>query len=364
MNTRCIVTILTACLLAACSGATEENNGATDNAANDNAANDNGANSDSSGNYDGLVINEVAAKGDPNDWFELKNTSDAAIDLTGCTFSDDLMDSAKATFEDGALVPAGGYLVVDVSDETAGFGLGSDEELGVFAPDGSVIDSVDWDDGASPEGGSYGRTPDGTGDFATLAVATRGAENGDVASNGFTTPMCGDDTIEGEEECDGADLGDATCEALGFVGGEIGCTMNCTVDTSSCEVAVGDVVINEVTSAGDDNIELYNAGDAAVDLEGWFVADANYPAEVDSRYVFPAGVMLGAGEWLVLTKDVEHVFGIGKDDTITLYSADEIVIDQVAIPEGAAEISYCRATDGAGDFTTCSEATFGAANVP
>ena len=42
-----------------------------------------------------LVINEVAAKGDPLDWFELYNGSDSVIDLTGYVVSDDLSDAAK-----------------------------------------------------------------------------------------------------------------------------------------------------------------------------------------------------------------------------------------------------------------------------
>lgn len=384
-------------IFAGCSGATEENNATTDNAAtnntdanktteNSNTTNNSntenqgnssttenansGENSASTSDYAGLVINEVAAAGDPTDWFELVNTSDKELDLTGCTFTDTLDNPTLATFEAGTRIAPGAYLVVEVSDETVGFKLGGDEALGLFAPDGTTIDVADWDEGQSPTGGSFGRAPDGAGDFVTLTPATRGESNDSATPNNssMTNNMsagatCGDETIEGDEECDGGQLGDATCEAMGFASGDVSCS-ECKLDTSACVVATGDVVINEVTSSGDDNIELYNKGAAAADLSGWIIADAKYPTEMGEEYTFADGTMLEPGAFLTLTKDTDHVFGVGKDDTITLYNTDMMVIDQVAIPEGEAEISYCRVTDGEGDFAACSEATFGAANKP
>ncbi|MCA9662057.1 MAG: SBBP repeat-containing protein, partial [Myxococcales bacterium] len=48
-------------------------------------------------------------------------------------------------------------------------------------------------------------------------------------------PSCGDGVREGEEACDGADLGSNTCASAGFVdGGELTCTDACTLDVSGC----------------------------------------------------------------------------------------------------------------------------------
>ena len=364
--------------LVGCSGAQENHDGggddhspnAMDNSSMDNNTDDNAdPNSDPEppAAYEGLVINEVAASGEPNDWFELYNTSDQAIDLAGCTWADDLGDPGKASFDDGVTIAPGEYLVIDVTDDDEGFGIGSDEELAVYAPDDSIIDSTDWDEGDSPEGGSYGRSPDGDGPFAVLTSATRGEANQtpDDPNNSMTGGAeCGDGAIEGEEECDGDMLGDATCASLGFAGGALACDSICLLDTSGCQAPAPDVVLNEVTSDGDDQIELYNNTDQAVDLAGWFVADDKYPTEADSRYVFEAGASIEAGGFVVLTKDVEHTFGVGKDDTITLYDADEMIVDQVAIPDGDAETSYCRATDGTGDFKACGMRSFGEPNTP
>jgi len=45
-------------------------------------------------------------------------------------------------------------------------------------------------------------------------------------------PVCGNGIKESGEECDGTDLGGATCESLGFASGELSCTDQCTFDTS------------------------------------------------------------------------------------------------------------------------------------
>ncbi len=126
-----------------------------------------------------LVINEVAAKGDPLDWFELYNVSDEAVDLSGYVVADDLFDADKrVAFPSGTTLAPGAYVQVEVdSDNWAGFKLGGDEELGIWTSRGLLVDSVVWDEGDAPEGGSYARIPDGTGDFQTVDSPTPGEEN-------------------------------------------------------------------------------------------------------------------------------------------------------------------------------------------
>jgi hypothetical protein len=391
MNTRLATWTLAALLLAnlGCSGASqennEENNSSSENntaADNNTAANNQSANNTSSENnattannqttpatgYDGLVINEVVASGTP-DWVEFKNTSGAAIDLTGCTISDDLMDATKGVIPDGTMIPAGGYFVIDIADETVGFKIGGDEAFGIFAPDGAVIDSVDWDEGASPDGGAFARLPDGTGDFVTTNTPTREAantitENNQTTENNTTTAGCGDGIKDGDDSCDGEDLGDATCEMLGFDGGELSCDASCELVTDACEmVPSATVVINEVTSSRDDQIELYNLGAVEVDLSGWIVADDKYPEDDTEIYTFATGSKIEPGAYLVLVKDTDHTFGVGGNDTVTLYNAGGDIVDQAAIdPDGAAETSFCRLPDATGDFQSCDVATFGASN--
>ena len=144
-------------------------------------ARDDGAGADTGSSPAGidLVINEVAAKGDPLDWFELHNNSPEPVALDGFVVADDLADAGKRTpFPAGTVIQPGAYIQFRTdSDGWPGFALGGDEELGVWLSDGTPVDSVDWDEGQAPEGQSYARVPDATGDFRTVDNPTPGAAN-------------------------------------------------------------------------------------------------------------------------------------------------------------------------------------------
>jgi cysteine-rich repeat protein len=49
-----------------------------------------------------------------------------------------------------------------------------------------------------------------------------------------TAGACGNGVVEGVEECDGANLEGATCESLGYLGGNLSCTAECVLDKSQC----------------------------------------------------------------------------------------------------------------------------------
>ena len=129
----------------------------------------------------GLVINEVAARGDPLDWFELYNYTGQHISLANFLVSDALTDVDKrVAFPTNLLIAPGEYLQVEVdTDNWAGFKLGGDEELGIWTSEGALVDSVNWDEGDSGEGESYARVPDGSGEFQTVGNPTPGAANQD-----------------------------------------------------------------------------------------------------------------------------------------------------------------------------------------
>ncbi len=125
-----------------------------------------------------LVVNEVSAFGVGSDWFELYNAGGTEVDLTDWSFTDDIVDRSNTSpFPTGLTVPAGGYAHVQFDATYPGFGLKGDEELGLIGPDGDVVDSANWDEGESPDGGSFARIPDGTGPFTTTSEATPGAAN-------------------------------------------------------------------------------------------------------------------------------------------------------------------------------------------
>ena len=72
--------------------------------------------------------------------------------------------------------------------------------------------------------------PDTVGDPG-LGVDTDAANDVD---EGTESSFCGDGMRTGREQCEGIDLGDATCETLSFDVGTLICTIHCVFDTSGC----------------------------------------------------------------------------------------------------------------------------------
>jgi hypothetical protein len=59
----------------------------------------------------------------------------------------------------------------------------------------------------------------------------------------FAPQTCGNGQLDAGEECDGGNLGGATCSSEGFFGGTLSCNSNCTLNTSQC-TNCGNNVIN------------------------------------------------------------------------------------------------------------------------
>ena len=127
----------------------------------------------------GLVINEIAAQGDPLDWFELYNSSDSHLALANFVVADDLSDPGKrVAFPSDLVIPPGGYLQVELDkDGWPGFALGRDEELGIWTAGGVPVARADWDEGQADAGASYARVPDVSGEFQTVRTPTPGDAN-------------------------------------------------------------------------------------------------------------------------------------------------------------------------------------------
>jgi hypothetical protein len=65
---------------------------------------------------------------------------------------------------------------------------------------------------------------------------------------------CGDGSIDGGEECDGSDFGGQTCSGLGYDGGDLACNTNCTIDVGPCwECGDGEMEGPEACDDGGDS---------------------------------------------------------------------------------------------------------------
>lgn len=74
---------------------------------------------------------------------------------------------------------------------------------------------------------------------------------------------CGNGRIDDGEECDGSDLGGATCASIGYTSGSLGCTTSCRYNTSFCRSSCSDVCSDGQTRCNGNTLET-----CAADAQG------------------------------------------------------------------------------------------------
>lgn len=283
--------------------------------------------------------------GDYSAWVEIYNPGEQDVDLAGCYLSDDAGEKDKWKFPQEATVPAGGYLLVYLSDKDkvspsgeihASFKLSSTDTALVLSD--KLLRTVD---SVTPvqlgETLSYGRSAGDSDVWLYYTRPTPGAAN--------TTPGF-------------ADLSTGAVTAL--------------TDT---------VYISEVMSLNDkthkspsgdytDWIELHNPTDADVDLAGWYVSDN---LDEPLLYELPSGTSISAGGYLVLY--ASGMAGTGKKgeihlpfsvsaqgETLVLTSPSRLVADVFQTGKLRQEMSSGRAESGERCRVFFSECTPGKAN--
>ncbi|MGW5354482.1 lamin tail domain-containing protein [Streptomyces sp. NPDC004031] len=116
--------------------------------------------------------------------------------------------------------------------------------------------------------------------------------------------------------------------------------------------------INEVTSSGNDTVELYNTGSTAVSISGWKMSDDSFSAQSFS----PSSGTVPAGGFVTFTSPK----GLGDSDKLVIYTSGGTVVDRVDWATDKAKPAMARCGgDGTGAWvTTAAAATFGSANAP
>ena len=240
-----------------------------------------------------VVINEVVSNaGTPDDWVELTNIGAEAVDISDWYLLDDDDTKEPSVFAGGTVIEPGQYVVVD-RDEL-GFGLGKGDMARLFSPAGTLVDTADWpeDTHATP---SLQRCPDAAGGFELSTITSKGAAN------------------------------------------------NCAAP----------VVIHEISSQGEDFVELRNVGDEQADLGGYMLKDA----EDDHAYEIPESTTLEAGGLLLVTGE-ELGFGLGGEDAARLFAPDGALLDEASwTAHVSPSFGLCE-----GELVTQASATPGGAN--
>ena len=244
----------------------------------------------------------AAPDGEYYDWLELYNGGSTDADLSGYGLSD-VASEIKYALPDGTILPAGEYLVVWCGAGGAGFSLRRDggETLRLFDRSGNLIDRADLP--ALGENESWARGADGV--WTVSDTPTPGYEN---AAAGY----------------------EAYISSLGI---------------SESAVVISEVMADNrgcvIDGFGEfsDWIELYNTGNTAENLSGFWLSDD--PAS-PARWRIPA-LTLAPGEYALIFcdgRDAEiggeyHTnFSLSKfGETVTLSNPAGILVSSLSFGE-------------------------------
>jgi hypothetical protein len=83
-------------------------------------------------------------------------------------------------------------------------------------------------------------------------------------------PGCGDGVIQAGEQCDGSNLGGASCSLQGFTAGSLSCSTACTFITASCFIDESRGVGSESTRFERENPPFTPVTDSNVIISGYF----------------------------------------------------------------------------------------------
>lgn len=129
-------------------------------------------------------INEVLTHTDmpDEDWIELFNTTNNAIDVSGWFLSDDRLNLRSFRIPDGTVIGPKQYRVFDESELNFALSASEGDEvfLSVADQEGDLTGARDFIRfGPAINGQSLGRFPNGSGNVYRLSERTRGGENAD-----------------------------------------------------------------------------------------------------------------------------------------------------------------------------------------
>jgi hypothetical protein len=267
-----------------------------------------------------IVINEVMTHTNsyPNDWIELHNTTGSTIDITGWFLSDDPDNFKK--YEIGVsgsvTIPPNGYVVFTQDDDFGDAGdPGSDvqfafSELGETAYlcsgssgelEGGFCTKEDFK--ASEDGVSFGRYTKSAAagydvDFVSMTAATQGNPNTD------TTPKVG-------------------------------------------PIVITEIMYHPASNNYAEYVEIKNISGTTIPLDDWLLTDETGGIE----YYIPSGTTLGAGQYLLLTKNEVALNEEFSPAAVTILewcegrlsnAGEKIQISKPGTPEPSGFVPYIR----------------------
>jgi hypothetical protein len=214
-----------------------------------------------------VVINEILAHTDlpQEDAIELYNHGNVAVDLSGCTLSDD-PETNKFAIPNGTTIPARGFVVF--TESQLGFGLGADgESVYLRGTNGAtVLDALEF--GAQENGVSFGRSPDGAVEWSRLNAPTLGTNNAPVKISdiGFNEIMY--NPLAGGDDAQYVELYNHGRSAIDLAGWKLGGGINWTFASNQVVAAGGYLVVGRNISCLLTNYAQLNASNTVGNFSG------------------------------------------------------------------------------------------------
>jgi hypothetical protein len=268
-----------------------------------------------------LAVNNSTVQdefGDYDDWFEIHNAGNTAVNLGGMFVSDDL--NAQQNFElPPVVINPGEYRLVWADDEADEGDLHTDFKFSSGGEAVALFETVHhgnvlihgWQYGIMSEDVSMGFRPESGTAPEYLSSPTPGATN---ESSSLSSPVCINEF-----------------QATSNFGGT------------------------------DDWVEIYNRGTEDFDLSGCFLTDQR--SEI-TKWMFPPETVLGPGEFLVIYEDgLKFGFSADGDDVIMLTASDTATgLDFYDFKKQQPDKSEGRFPDGTNTWQRFDEPTKGTSN--
>ncbi|MFH0733224.1 MAG: lamin tail domain-containing protein [bacterium] len=136
-------------------------------------------------------------------------------------------------------------------------------------------------------------------------------------------------------------------------------------------IVTGSVIINEIYSSGSpDWVELYNKGNASIDISGYKMYDPDGNTGAKEKFVIPAGTVIPAGGFLTLDCDGTGIgmnpnFKFSADgEEVWIENTSGLIVDHITFPAFGADTSYGRKPDGSSNLQLLTTVTKGTTNNP